>query len=233
MWLFVFISLVVFQSHQRPIHSQKRASCIKSAAGLFPCCHQLSRYQDAFASLAPLNDNKSAASCQQAWCKLIVKTFYPQAWCKLFQQLVASLQISSCNKSDFHRLTATWLIQQTCCNLLTTCSKLVKCTTCISGCVVDLHNLTKTNEYSVMLMSISNFMQIIRVLLKLVQLIYDCDRSSVFSNFFIIPYSLCRQKLCQCTFNLTAASLLLESFCKLLFLITTCPQANIPRARIE
>ena len=40
MWLFVFISLVVFQSHQRLIHSQKRASCIKSPAGLFACCHQ-------------------------------------------------------------------------------------------------------------------------------------------------------------------------------------------------
>ena len=32
---------------------------------------------------------------------------------------------------------------------------------------------------------------------------------------------------------LTAASLLLGNFCKLLFLITTCPQASIPRARIE
>ena len=32
---------------------------------------------------------------------------------------------------------------------------------------------------------------------------------------------------------LTAGTLLLESFCKLLFLITTCPQVNIPRARIE
>ena len=32
---------------------------------------------------------------------------------------------------------------------------------------------------------------------------------------------------------LTAATLLLGNFCKLLFLITTCPQASIPRARIE
>ena len=32
-----------------------------------------------------------------------------------------------------------------------------------------MHNLTKTNEYSVMLMSIPNFMQIIRVLFILVQ----------------------------------------------------------------
>ena len=37
-----------------------------------------SRYQDALASLVPLDDYKSAASCQQACCQLIVKTFYPQ-----------------------------------------------------------------------------------------------------------------------------------------------------------
>ena len=29
-------------------------------------------------------DNKSVASCQQTYCKLIVKTCYPQAGCKLF-----------------------------------------------------------------------------------------------------------------------------------------------------
>ena len=58
--------------------------------------------------LLQLDNNKSVASCQQAWCKLIVKTFYPQAWCELFQQLAASLQTSSCIKSDFHRLDATW-----------------------------------------------------------------------------------------------------------------------------
>ena len=51
-----------------------------------------------------LDDNTSAASCQQAGCKLILNTFYPRARCKLFQQLAASLQISSCIKSDFHRL---------------------------------------------------------------------------------------------------------------------------------
>ena len=39
----------------------------------------------------------------------------------------------------------------------------------ISVLIVNMHNLTKTNEYSVMLMSIPYFMQIIRVLLKLVQ----------------------------------------------------------------
>ena len=69
--------------------------------------------------LLRLDDNRSAASCQQAWCNLIIETLYSQAWCKLFQQLTASLQISSCNKSDFHRLAATWWNWQACCNLLT------------------------------------------------------------------------------------------------------------------
>ena len=69
--------------------------------------------------LLRLDDNRSAASCQQAWCNLIIETLCSQAWCKLFQQLAASLQISSCNKSDFHRLTATWWNWQACCKLLT------------------------------------------------------------------------------------------------------------------
>ena len=160
------------------LHNQKHAICSKSAAGLLPCCHQadirmrshrLLRLDDnksaascqqawcklivktfypqslmravsttfskSPAGLLPcshhadirmrshhllwLDDNKSAASCQQVWCKLIVKIFYPQAWCKLFQQLATSLQIS-----------AIWWIQQTCYNLMTTCVKPVKSTTC-------------------------------------------------------------------------------------------------------
>ena len=47
-------------------------------------------------------DNKSVASCQQACSKLIVRTCYPQACCKLFQQVVTSLQMTNCNKSDFN-----------------------------------------------------------------------------------------------------------------------------------
>ena len=42
-------------------------------------------------------DKKHIASCQQTCCKLIVKTFYPKACCKLFQQVVTSLQTTSCN----------------------------------------------------------------------------------------------------------------------------------------
>ena len=85
----------------------KRESCSKSAAGLLPFSHQTDIRMRSHRLLRP-DDNKSAAICQQAWCKLIVMTFYPQAWCKLFQQLIVSLQISSCTKSDFHRLGANW-----------------------------------------------------------------------------------------------------------------------------
>ena len=126
-----------------------------------------------------------------------------------------------------------------------------------------MHNLTKTNEYSVMLVSIPNFMQIIRVLLKLVQkhedfgshggrLICGCNRLTRLSVFSSTLFSvhvpvlsgsieLLEEERCIGLNNgrnevnalFTAASLLLGNFCKLLFLITTCPQASIPRARIE
>ena len=114
---------------QALVHSQKRANCSTSAAGLLPCCHQADIRMCSH-RLHRLDDNKFTARCQQACCKLIVNTFYPKAWCKLFQQLAASLQISSCNKSDFYRLAATWWSEQTCCNLLTACRKPVKFKTC-------------------------------------------------------------------------------------------------------
>ena len=101
------------------------ASCSKSAAAGSPSSNQADIRMHLH-RLLRLDDNQSAASCQHAGCKLIVKNFYPQAWHKLFQQL----KVSSCNKSDFHRLAATWWSQQTCCNLLTTCSKPLKSTTC-------------------------------------------------------------------------------------------------------
>ena len=47
-------------------------------------------------------DKKSVASCQLTCRKLIVKTCYPQACYKLFQQVVTSLQMTSCNKPDFN-----------------------------------------------------------------------------------------------------------------------------------
>ena len=58
--------------------------------------------------LRQLVDDKSIASCQQTCCKLIVKTCYPQACYKLFQQVVTSLQMTSCNKPDFNRRVVTW-----------------------------------------------------------------------------------------------------------------------------
>ena len=100
------------------LHSHKRASYSKSAAGLLPCSHQADIRMRSH-RLLRLDDNKSAASCQQAWCKLIVKTFYPQAQCKLLRQLAASLQTWSCNKSDLRRLHATWWSQQIWRNLVT------------------------------------------------------------------------------------------------------------------
>ena len=40
-------------------------------------------------------------------CQGMSRSSYPKVSCKLFQQLAASLQILSCNNSDFHRLAAT------------------------------------------------------------------------------------------------------------------------------
>ena len=59
---------------QQPLATNYTARNVQVAASLLQACCKLrssSRYQDAFASLAPgLDDNKSAASCQQACCKL-------------------------------------------------------------------------------------------------------------------------------------------------------------------
>ena len=125
------------QQFVRFLHSQKRASCCKSPGGLLPCCH-LADIRMRLHRLLRIGDNKSAASCQQAWCKLLIVTFYSQAWCKFFQQLAASLQVSNCNKSYFHRLAATcWRLA----------SKLVKSSTC-SKCVAFLAvYVCTTNSY--------------------------------------------------------------------------------------
>ena len=74
-----------------------------------------------------LDDNRSAASCQQACCKLIVEIFYSQAWCKLFST-PANITLQQV------WLAAIWWSQQAWCNLLTTCSKPIQSTTC-SNCV--------------------------------------------------------------------------------------------------
>ena len=69
--------------------------------------------------------NRLVASCLQTCCKFITSTR-----CNLFQQVVTSLQMTSCNKPDLNRLIATWWNCQACCNLLTSWNKLVKLTTC-------------------------------------------------------------------------------------------------------
>ena len=103
------------------------------ATSLLTSCNNLFQQADIRMrshGLWQLVDDKSVASCQQACCKLILKTCYPQAWCKLFQQAVTSLQMTSCNKPDFNKLVATWWNWQACCNLSTSCDKPVKLTTC-------------------------------------------------------------------------------------------------------
>ena len=47
------------------LHSQKRASCSKSVAGLLPRCHQADIRMRSH-RLLRLDDDKSAASCQQS-----------------------------------------------------------------------------------------------------------------------------------------------------------------------
>ena len=90
------------------VHIQTRVSCSKSPAGLLPCCHQADIRMGPH-RLLRLDDNESAASCQLAWCKLIVKTFYPQVWFKSFQQLAASLIfIALMQLDEANRLDATW-----------------------------------------------------------------------------------------------------------------------------
>ena len=54
----------------------------------------------------PIYNDKSVASCQQTCFMLFVKTCYSQACCKLFQQVVTSLQMTSCNEPDFNRIVA-------------------------------------------------------------------------------------------------------------------------------
>ena len=53
------------------VHSQKRASCSKSAAGLLPCSHQADIRMRSHC-LPRLDDNKLAARCEQACCKFTV-----------------------------------------------------------------------------------------------------------------------------------------------------------------
>ena len=62
-------------------------------------CHRYDRQADirGFHGLRRLVDEKPVASCPQTYCNFIFKTCYSQARCKLFQQVVVSLQMTSCN----------------------------------------------------------------------------------------------------------------------------------------
>ena len=66
-------------------------------------CYQQADIRTRSHGLRQLVDDKSVTSYQQT-CKLIVKTCYPQIYCKLFQQVVTSLQITSCNKPDSNKI---------------------------------------------------------------------------------------------------------------------------------
>ena len=70
-------------------------------------------------NLRQLVDDKSIASRRETCCKLVVKTGHRHTSCNLFQQVATSMQTTSCNKPELHRLVATWLNWQVLCNLLT------------------------------------------------------------------------------------------------------------------
>ena len=78
--------------------------------------------------------NKSVASfwtgLLQFVSRLVASWLFQQACCNLFQQVITSLQMTSCNKPDSSRRVTTWWNWQACCNLLTSCNKPVKLTTC-------------------------------------------------------------------------------------------------------
>ena len=89
------------------VHSQNRASCYKSVDILQQTCYQQAGIRMRSLGLRQLDDDKSVASCQQCCFKLFAKTCYPQACCELFQQVVARLQKTNCDKPAFNRLVTT------------------------------------------------------------------------------------------------------------------------------
>ena len=95
------------------LHIQKHAICSKSAAGLLPCCHQADIRMRSH-RLLRLDDNKSATSCQQVWCKLIVKTFFHKLDDSCFNNLqqvccrLVTLLSSSRYQDAFASLVLAW-----------------------------------------------------------------------------------------------------------------------------
>ena len=74
------------------LHCQKRASC---SVDILP------QFLDQQIDIVSGCVRMALDGLLTTSCKLIVKTCYPQACCKLFQQVLTSLQTTSCNKPDF------------------------------------------------------------------------------------------------------------------------------------
>ena len=90
-----------------PERQKSREVCAQVATSLFTCGNRLVQQADIRMrsyGLRQLVDDKSVGSCQQTFCKLIVKTCYPQAPASCSTS--CSLEITSCNKPDFNRLTS-------------------------------------------------------------------------------------------------------------------------------
>ena len=71
----------------------------------------------------------ATTSLLQVVNRFVASWLFQQACCNSFQQIVTSLQMTSCNKPNFNRLVAIWWNLQACCKLLTSCNKLVKLAT--------------------------------------------------------------------------------------------------------
>ena len=98
-----YAAVDVFRKEYVQLYTAKNApvttSLLKSCNNLFQQADIRMRSH----GLRHLADDKSVASCQQACCKLILKTSHPQACCKLFQHVATSHQMTSCNKPDFNK----------------------------------------------------------------------------------------------------------------------------------
>ena len=128
---------------------------------------------------------------------------------KLFQQFAASLQISSCSKSDFHRLDPTWCVQQTCYKLLEqTCQDLlstslmqVVSTTCSKSTNIKLQQVWFSQLASALMRS-TGLLQV--VLSDLSRLVVHKLAASCYNNL---------QQVCKYQ---VAASLILQTCCNLM-----------------
>ena len=88
------------------------AKNVNVATRLWTSCNRLDQQADVRMrshGLRQLVNDKSVASCQQTCFKLIVKTCHLQACCKLFEQIVTSLEMTSCNKPDLNLMKLTIL----------------------------------------------------------------------------------------------------------------------------